>query len=175
MLFTIIVQALTNKFFFKKNIIFISIYWKWPMRERKWPRNKLSTRESPMWTFRRRQRGRCAMPAPRPGAVTFLIVNASVAGKYALCIVFFILIYSYDKHKLHSRQMKRKQKKVWLIPSFLLMHLFRLFSNWVNLKDNCTEKLGISYNMVISYFHFDCLYFLTVINWCHLYHKYYFF
>ncbi len=81
------------------------------MRERKWPRNKLSTRESPMWTFRRRQRGRCAMPAPRPGALTFLIVNASVAGKYACRIVFFLLIYPYAAHKLHSRPMQRRKKK----------------------------------------------------------------
>ena len=36
-----------------------------------------------MWTFRRRQRERCAMLAPQPGAVAFLIANASVAGKYA--------------------------------------------------------------------------------------------
>ncbi len=111
MLFTIIVQALTNQFFFKKNIIFILIYWKWPMRERKWPRNKLSTRESPMWTFRRRQRGRCAMPAPRPGALTFMIVNASVAGKYACCNVFFPFIYSYISHKLHSRLTQRRKKR----------------------------------------------------------------
>ncbi|CAF3653873.1 unnamed protein product [Rotaria socialis] len=34
-----------------------------------------------MWTFRRRQRGRCAMPAPRPGALAFLIANASVADR----------------------------------------------------------------------------------------------
>ncbi len=81
------------------------------MRERKWPRNKLSTRESPMWTFRRRQRGRCAMPAPRPGAFPFLIGNASVAGKYASCIVFIHLIYSYASHKLHSRLTQQRKEK----------------------------------------------------------------
>jgi hypothetical protein len=63
-----------------------------------------------MWTLRRRQRGRCAMPAPRPGAFTFMIVNASVAGKYALYIVFFTLIYPHSTHKLHSKRKERKQR-----------------------------------------------------------------
>jgi len=51
------------------------------------------------------------MPAPRPGAVTLLIVNASVAGKYAYCVVFFIFIYPHDKHKLHSRLTKREKRE----------------------------------------------------------------
>ncbi len=64
-----------------------------------------------MWTFRRRQRGRCAMPAPRPGALTFMIVNASVAGKYAYWNIVFSLIYSYALHKLHSKLKQRRKEK----------------------------------------------------------------
>ncbi len=93
--------------------IWFLILLEWPMRERKWPRNKFSTRESPIWTFRRRQRERCAMLAPRPGVFTFLIVNASVAGKYAYGFLVFFFIYSQDKHKLHSRLTIRKKKKLY--------------------------------------------------------------
>ena len=64
-----------------------------------------------MWTFRRRQRERCAMLAPQPGAVMFLIMNASVAGKYAYCFLVVSLIYFSDKQNMHSRRMKQRGRK----------------------------------------------------------------
>jgi hypothetical protein len=85
-----------------------------------------------MWTLRRRQRGRCAMPAPRPGAFTFMIVNASVAGKYAYYFVFFISIYSFDKRKLHSRLTKGKKRSYDSSSPFFFLSFFLLLSKFRN-------------------------------------------
>lgn len=54
------------------------------------------------------------MLAPQPGAVTLLIMNASVAGKYACWFLIVNLIYFSDKQKMHSKRTteRKKERKV---------------------------------------------------------------